>query len=853
MNQFKKLRWVFLLLITQNTLSQTNLTVIPETKYQTVEGWGASLCWWANVAGGWSDAKVDSLCTWITSPTGLNLNVFRYNIGGGENPAHSHFRFDAYMPGFKATEASAYNWGADANQRRILLKLKAKRNDCIFEAFSNSPPYWMTQNDCSGGKPTPIITYPGLNNLKDDHYTAFADYLTDVVKYYHDTYGVTFRTLEPFNEPEIANSWVGTSCNQEGCAFSPSNEIKLMNEVYSKLSSKGMLSYCTISSNDANNIDDAVYDINQFISAGIMSKISQFNTHSYKGSQRSQIQQQASQQGKRLWQSETGPLNSGITTGSYDNNLYIGARCIDDMVNMKPVAWCDWQILDQGDEWGLIHYDNSNQSFWKNKNFYTRMQTTRFIKQGYIIVNTNQPDVLAAINPASTELVLVFCNQTTSDKNYNIALNMFGSTGSLAKVYRTTQGYHLTHWSGSAYNVYTYQTKTGLANGTYTAKVWVKSSGGQNTCFFEVKDFGGQIRSTITSNNGAWTLYTIPNIKVINGQCTIDIYSDSPANNYLAADNFEFYNNTNSGVNLMANPGLDNDFTSTQTPSGWSETGSNVTASYSEPGDMTDENCSQLKDVSIYNQFLSFTSVKKSTNTLVIPVTAAVYYKIKNRNTGEYIHNEHKTGKAEVSSIGAPGWWSAQWALENSGDGYTLFRNRNTGEYMNIQNNYGYVQVNAGNLAWWNEQWLLEDAGSGYKKFKNRSNSQYMHIENMLGYAQYSALGNPDWWSAQWIFTDSNSLLAPALISGDNQSKFAGLNIFPNPSNDGIFNLTLHGMNISEKMNVEIFDMNGKLVYKLYNLENKDMTLNTKLKPGLYMFKATSQSQNFVQKILIEK
>jgi len=147
----------------------------------------------------------------------------------------------------------------------------------------------------------------------------------------------------------------------------------------------------------------------------------------------------------------------------------------------------------------------------------------------------------------------------------------------------------------------------------------------------------------------------------------------------------------------------------------------------------------------------------------------------------------------------------------------------------------------------------LEDAGSGYKKFKNRSNSQYMHIENMLGYAQYSALGNPDWWSAQWIFTDSNSLLAPALISGDNQSKFAGLNIFPNPSNDGIFNLTLHGMNISEKMNVEIFDMNGKLVYKLYNLENKDMTLNTKLKPGLYMFKATSQSQNFVQKILIEK
>jgi len=687
MRQIKKLLFVFMLLSAQNAISQTNLTIFPETKYQTVEGWGGSLCWWANVAGGWSDAKVDSLCTWITSPTGLNLNVFRYNIGGGENPAHSHFRTDAYMPGFKATEASAYDWTADANQRRILLKLKAKRNDCIFEAFSNSPPYWMTQNNCSGGKPTPIITYPGLNNLKDDHYTAFADYLTDVVKYYHDTYGVTFRSLEPFNEPEIANSWVGTSCNQEGCAFSPSNEIKLINEVYSKLSSKGMLSYCTISSNDANNIDDAVSDINQFISAGIMSKLSQFNTHSYKGSQRSQIQQQAAQQGKRLWQSETGPLNSGITTGSYDNNLYIGSRCIEDMVNMKPVAWCDWQILDQGDEWGLIHYDNTSQTFWKNKNYFTRMQTTRFVKQGYTIVNTNQPDVLAAINSTSTELVLVFSNQTVSDKSYTIGLNMFGSAGSTAKAYRTTQGYHLTHWASSAYNVYTYQSKTGLANGTYTAKVWVKSSGGQNMCFFEAKDFGGQIRSNITNNNWAWTQYIIPNINVSNGQCTIDIYSDSPANNYLSADNFEFYNNSNPAINLMSNPGFENDFASSQTPSGWNETGSTVTASYSELGDMNDENCKQLIDVSIYNQYIAFIAVKKSTNTLVIPVTAPIYYKIKNRNTGEYIHIENKTGKAEVSNLGAPGWWSAQWALENSGDGYTLFRNHNTGQYMNIQNN----------------------------------------------------------------------------------------------------------------------------------------------------------------------
>ena len=481
------------------------------------------------------------------------------------------------------------------------------------------------------------------------------------------------------------------------------------------------------------------------------------------------------------------------------------------------------------------------------------MQITRFIKQGYIIVKTNQPDVLAAINPTTTELILVLCNQTTSDKSYNIALNMFGPAGSTAKVYRTTQGYHMTHWASSTYNVYTYQTKTSLSNGTYTAKVWVKSSGGQNTCFFEAKDFGGQIRSTITNNNWAWTQYTIPNINVSNGQCTIGIYSNSPANNYILADNFELYNNSNPVVNLLSNPGFENDFTSTQTPTGWNEADPDVSASYTESGNITDENCTQLSDISIYNQSISFTAVMKSTNTLVIPVTAPIYYKIKNRNTSQYIHNENKTGKAEVSILGNSGWWSAQWALENSGDGYTLFRNRNTGEYMNIQGNYGYVQVDTGNISWWTEQWLLEDAGNGYKKFKNRNNNQYMHIENNLGYAQYSALSKPDWWSAQWIFTDINSSQAPAIINGVDQLESAEIDIYPNPSKNGTFNLILNGLNLTEKVKVEIFDMNSKLVYYSYRLEDIEITLKTNLKPGFYILRVSTLKQNFMSKIMVEK
>ncbi|CAG8754794.1 12801_t:CDS:2, partial [Dentiscutata heterogama] len=67
---------------------------------------------------------------------GLGLNVIRYNIGGGDNPAHNHMRIGGDVPGFWPCENCDYNWTSDANQRWILLAAKERGAD-IFEAFSN--------------------------------------------------------------------------------------------------------------------------------------------------------------------------------------------------------------------------------------------------------------------------------------------------------------------------------------------------------------------------------------------------------------------------------------------------------------------------------------------------------------------------------------------------------------------------------------------------------------------------------------------------------------------------------------------------------------------------------------------
>ena len=54
------------------------------------EGWGTSLCWWANRIG-YSDKLTDAAVDAFFDQTkGLKLNIVRYNIGGGDDPSHHH-------------------------------------------------------------------------------------------------------------------------------------------------------------------------------------------------------------------------------------------------------------------------------------------------------------------------------------------------------------------------------------------------------------------------------------------------------------------------------------------------------------------------------------------------------------------------------------------------------------------------------------------------------------------------------------------------------------------------------------------------------------------------------------------
>ena len=415
----------------------STLRINPAARQQTIEGWGVSLCWWANMCGKWNDSKIDELVDLLSSPDKLNYNIFRYNIGGGDQPSHYNGHMckgkgkRAEMEGFKSGEYSAYDWTADAAQRKVMLKLRDARRDAVFEAFSNSAPYWMTYSGCSAGNAD-----AGKDNLKPQYYGQFSDYLIDVCKHYKDEYGIEFKTLEPFNEPNT-NYW-GENGGQEGCHFDPASQVELLRVLYPKLKASGLNT--VLSASDETSVPTAIGELQLFQKEGdIVPMLGQFNVHTYGGNimEKVNLKDMVSETGLPFWMSETGSGGEGL-----QGNLNLAQRMFDDLNYLQPQAWIDWQFVEEGnDQWCMVRGNFADQTYSVVKNLYVRMQVTRFIRQGYTLLSTGRDDALAAISPNGDEVVVVMLNTTTAEKEMVVDLSLLKVNGGVA-LYVTDSKYN---------------------------------------------------------------------------------------------------------------------------------------------------------------------------------------------------------------------------------------------------------------------------------------------------------------------------------------------------------------------------------------------------------------------------
>ena len=409
------------------------------------DGWGTAICWWGNIVGGYSDKTRDTIIDLLFDTTdGLGLNIIRYNIGGGDAPSHNHMGTGKEMEGFKASASSGYDWTKDKNQRWVMQAVKQRVPPEMFiaEAFSNSPPYWMTNSGCASGAAN------SADNLKSGSYAEFAGYLTEVVKHFRDEWGVTFQTLEPFNEP--MGDWWNANGGQEGCFFSRANQAKLIREVHVKLQEKGLST--KIAASDEAGYDDAVATYNSF-DATTRSYLYQINTHGYSGSKRSDLRKLADRDGKKLWASEIDGSGAPapFDKWKHDHNdiapgLDIANRIIRDLRDLRPDGWIFWQAVESEQaqisldkNWGCLHADfTGGEKFHVCKKYHAFRQFTQFIRPGSRMVACSNNDAVAFITPDNRRLVIVQRNAGASDISFNYKLEGVDVTYFSAMCYRTS-------------------------------------------------------------------------------------------------------------------------------------------------------------------------------------------------------------------------------------------------------------------------------------------------------------------------------------------------------------------------------------------------------------------------------
>lgn len=425
------------------------------------EGWGTSLCWWANRIGYSQTLVQQSAKLFFDSTDGLGLNIMRYNIGGGDDPEHHHItRTDSDVPGWlihdAATGTAIYDYMADSCQLNVLeAAAKAAGQDAYIEVFSNSPPYFMTNSGCSTGN-----IKAEENNLRDDSYTAFSQYLAHVASYMRNVLKLNVRSLAPMNEPDT-NYWPAFNYKQEGCHFDAGDsQSTILTETRKSLDAAG-LTDVIVTASDETNPGKQLNELRTY-SPEALHSIGRISTHTYGINQIRELGNEAARLGMNIWMSEVdGNGTTGENAGQMAAALWIANKIIFDITSLEPSAWVLWQVIDthvsrngykgrrdtgplrvEGGYWGTAYANHDDGTIYLSQKYYAFGQFSRYIRPGASLIKCNTGidgcQAIAAIDAGRNKMTVVLTNATASLHNLDIDFSKFNVKRGKAVSFRTS-------------------------------------------------------------------------------------------------------------------------------------------------------------------------------------------------------------------------------------------------------------------------------------------------------------------------------------------------------------------------------------------------------------------------------
>ena len=400
-------------------------------KHQTFESFGTSSCWWSQTIDDEATAKEIARLLY-DDETGLGLDIYRYNIGGGEkdNPdcriGDPSRRTESFYVFNEETGEYEYDFTRDANARRMLdYAVEYGATQVIL--FCNSPHFSMTASGHASGGLTEYAS-----NLPKENYAAFVDYVLTIADWFVEQ-GYPIVAVSPINEPQW--KWGGDWVGQEGCYYTADETVELL-EMFALEMQKRNSQY-KLSGPESGEVSPGYYEyIDKFFSSPVLNEFcDSISAHSYWLDNNIALKEQFGAKmaeqypDKKFEMSEWCEIPLTIDSTTIDSGLYMANIIIQDINCMNAVSWQSWTAVN-GD--GLMEIKDGELVIYSRYHAYR--QFSNFIRPGMVRVDVFD-SLEADSRIASTaftdgeKTVIVLVNNAESDTE----IKLCGSYGEMQK------------------------------------------------------------------------------------------------------------------------------------------------------------------------------------------------------------------------------------------------------------------------------------------------------------------------------------------------------------------------------------------------------------------------------------
>ncbi|MBQ7296425.1 MAG: hypothetical protein IJW86_09585 [Clostridia bacterium] len=398
----------------------TRIKINKLSREQEITGWGTSGCWWAQELGKCDSAE--EVTKLIFSPDGLGLNIYRYNIGGGErdnpdsrlNPDSSRST-ESFLVWDEEAGEWVYDWNKDAAAQKVLeMALSYGCVDTVV-MFANSPHYSMcVSGQASGG------LEPAQSNLKKDCYDDYVDYFLDITQHFIDM-GVPVKYISPINEPQW--DWGGGWVGQEGCHYEIDEAIELIRMFALEIKERNMP--VKLSVLESGQVGDHAMDCMDLLWADedIRDVLGTYAYHSYWTDRNFLLKEAFGEYldiqypDVELEMSEWCELPCQHTIDDIDGAILM-ARTIGEDVSLTGVnSWSSWVAVNEGGEYAdsMIAVGDTYNEYTIAKRYYAMAHYTKFVPVGSHAVDFD-------LSVADITAEKAWWKQWIDDKEYDVYL-----------------------------------------------------------------------------------------------------------------------------------------------------------------------------------------------------------------------------------------------------------------------------------------------------------------------------------------------------------------------------------------------------------------------------------------------